>query len=109
MIICLKKRRYRCKCGKRFQEENPFLPKYHRKTNRLAAYVIDLLRSEYSFTTVAKMVNLSVSTAIRIFDIVSYPTEKLSNVLEIDEFKGNTGGEKYNCILIAPLYVIFHF
>lgn len=101
-IICLRKRRYRCKCGKRFQEQNSFLPKYHRMTNRLSAYVIDLLRNEYSFTSVAKMVNLSVSTIIRIFDIVSYPTAKLSNVLAIDEFKGNTGGEKYNCILTDP-------
>ena len=102
VIICLKKRRYRCKCGKRFQEENSFIPKYHRMTNRLSAYIIDQLRNEYSFTSVSKSVNLSVSTVIRVFDIVSYPKAKISDVLAIDEFKGNTGHEKYNCILTDP-------
>ena len=38
---------------------------------------------------------LSVTTVIRIFNVVSYPKAKLPQVLFIDEFKGNTGGEKY--------------
>ena len=41
-------------------------------TNRLVAYVIDKLRYEASFTSVAKEVNLSLPTVIRIFDLVSY-------------------------------------
>ena len=101
--IILRKRRYRCKCGKRFFECNPFLPKYHRMTNRLSAFVIDKLRDERSFTSVAREVNLSVSTVIRIFDTVSYPKAELSQVLSIDEFKGNTWGEKYQCILTDPV------
>ena len=35
VFLHLKKRRYRCQCGKRFAEDNIFLPKYHRTTNRL--------------------------------------------------------------------------
>ncbi len=102
--IVLRKRRYRCSCcGKRFFEENAFLPKYHRMTNRLAAFVIDKLRDERSFTSVAKEVNLSVSTVIRIFDVISYPKAKLNEALSIDEFKGNTNGEKYQCILTDPV------
>ena len=102
--IVLRKRRYRCPCcGKRFFEENVFLPKYHRMTNRLAAFVIDKLRDERSFTSVAKEVNLSVSTVIRIFDVISYPKAKLQEALSIDEFKGNTNGEKYQCILTDPV------
>ncbi len=97
--IHLRKRRYRCSCGKRFFEKNPFLLGYHRMTNRLSAYVIDKLGSEVSFTSVAKEVNLSVSTVIRIFDFVSYSTKSLPTALSIDEFKGNTNGEKYQCIL----------
>ena len=77
VIICLKKRRYRCKCGKRFQEKNSFLPKYHRMTNRLSTYIIDELRNEYSFTSVAKSVNLSVSTVIRVFDIISSQSKNI--------------------------------
>ena len=103
VTIVLRKRRYRCPhCGKRFFETNSFLPKYHRMTNRLAAYVIDKLRDERSFTSVAREVNLSVSTIIRIFDMVSYPKAKLPEALAIDEFKGNTWGEKYQCILTDP-------
>ena len=102
--IVLRKRRYRCKyCGKRFFETNSFLPKYHRRTIRLCAFVIDKLRDERSFTSVAKEVNLSVSTVIRIFDVISYPKPELSNSLSIDEFKGNTWGEKYQCILTDPV------
>lgn len=102
--IVLRKRRYVCpNCGKRFYEDITFLPRYHRITNRLAAYVIDKLKSEYSFTSVAKSVNLSVSSVIRIFDIVSFPKpNKLPRVFAIDEFKGNTGNIKYQCIVTDP-------
>jgi len=104
VTIVLRKRRYRCNhCGKRFFEDNSFLPRYHRMTNRLSAYVIDKLHSEYSFTSIAREVNLSVSTVIRIFDLVSYSDFKLPVALSIDEFKGNTSGEKYQCILTDPV------
>lgn len=104
VTIILRKRRYRCEhCGKRFFEVNSFLPRYHRMTNRLAAHVIHKLTDERSFTSVAREVNLSVSTVIRIFDYVSYPKSKLPKVLSIDEFKGNTAGEKYQCILTDPV------
>lgn len=71
-------------------------------TNRLVAYVIDKLRCEASFTSVAKEVNLSLPTVIRIFDLVSYSLKELPTALSIDEFKGNTGKEKYQCILTDP-------
>ena len=104
VTIVLRKRRYRCPhCGKRFFEENNFLPKYHRMTNRLAAYIIDKLSDERSFTSVAREVDISVSTVIRIFDLVSYPKPKLPKALSIDEFRGNTNGEKYQCILTDPV------
>ena len=90
-------------CGKRFAEENTFSPKYYRITHRLLNDVFIKLESEYSFTSVAKMCNLSVSTVIRFFDILSYQAPKeLPYVLAIDEFKGNTGDEKYQAILTDP-------
>jgi transposase len=103
VTIILRKRRYRCtNCQKRFYEVNNFLGKYYRRTSRLTAYVINKLTEERSFTSVAKEVNLSVTTVIRIFDIVSYPKSQLPEVLAIDEFKGNAGGEKYLAILADP-------
>ena len=102
-FIHLKKRRYRCSCGKRFAENNSFLPRYHRMTNRLSAYIINRLSDVTSFSCVAREVNLSVSTVIRIFDFVSYSPQKLPVALSINEFKGNTNGEKYQCILTDPV------
>ena len=103
VVIMLRKRRCRCPhCGKRFHENNSFLTRYHRMTNRLVKFVLNRLTDERSFTSVAREVNLSVSTIIRVFDLVSYPKAELPKVLSIDEFKGNTWGEKYQCILTDP-------
>lgn len=102
--LVLRKRRYVCsKCAKRFAEPNNFLPKYHRMTSRLIEFVIEKLSDERSYTSVAIETGLSVSTVIRIFDHVQYPHIKTCpTVLSIDEFKGNTGGEKFNVILCDP-------
>ncbi len=84
VTVILRKRRYRCpNCNKRFFEDNTFLPRYYRRTNRLTAYIIDKLRDERSFSSVAREVNLSVTTVIRTFDLVSYPKSKLTKVLSI--------------------------
>ncbi|MBR1860080.1 MAG: ISL3 family transposase [Selenomonadaceae bacterium] len=102
--IHLRKRRYRClNCNKRFQEKNIFLPKYKRTTNRLWFHTINLLRDVKSMKQVAKEVNLSPASIVRIFDKVNYVSPKLPRVLGIDEFRGNSGGEKFNCILTDPV------
>ena len=102
--LVFKKRRYVCGCcNKRFAEPNTFLPRYHRMTSRLIGTVIEKLSDERSFTSVARETGLSTSTVIRIFDHVNYPALKTCpSVLSIDEFKGNTGGEKFNVILCDP-------
>ena len=103
-VLVLRKRRYACQnCKKRFFEDNKWLPRYHRITNRLAYYIINKLSEVSSFTTIAKEVNLSTSTVIRIFDVVSTPSVSMPEVLSIDEFKGNTDGEKYQCIITDPV------
>lgn len=102
-FIHLKKRRYRCTCGKRFAENNNFLPRYHRMTKRLSAFIIDKLRSEISYIAVARELNISSNTVTRVFDTVGYAQKSLPNALSIDEFKGNTGGEKYQCIITDPV------
>ena len=72
-------------------------------TNRLSAYIIDRLTDVTSFSGIAREVNLSVSTVIRIFDFVSYSPKKLPVALSIDEFKGDTNCENYQCILTDPV------
>lgn len=103
VFIHIKKRRYCCTCGKRFAEKNKFLPSYHRMTNRLSAYIINKLRDAVTYTSVAREMNLSVNTVIRIFGVVDYGHKNLPSALSIDEFKGNTGGEKYQCIITDPV------
>lgn len=101
-VLCLRKRRYRCSCGKRFYEKNPFLPRYYRMTSRLIASIIQAFRKTQSATDIAKNFSVSVSTALRYFDCVGVPSFELPNVLSIDEFKGNAGGQKYQAIITDP-------
>lgn len=91
-LLVINKRRYRCSCGKRFLEDNSFLPKYYRMTSRLINAILENLNSTHSFKSVAKLLNISTSTVIRIFDKINYPKPVLTSVLSIDEFKGNCSG-----------------
>jgi transposase len=101
--LILRKRRYVCPhCGKRFYEENTFLPRYHRSTNRMTAWIIDKLKSSYSFKDVSSQCGLSQYTVMRRFDMLSFKNKKLPRVLSIDEFKGNAGDNKYQVILTNP-------
>lgn len=102
-FLHLRKRRYRCDhCGKRFAEENNFVPRYYRVTSRLVATVIDELRKVVPVKEIASRFNLSAPTVMRYFAPVSYRCRKLPEVLSIDEFKGNAGGQKYQTILTDP-------
>lgn len=103
LTLVYRKRRYVCPhCGKRFYESNNFLPRYHQMTNRLTAYIIEQLRNTDSFTKVSRETGKSVSTVIRIFDLVSFGKPELSKVVSIDEFKGNTNKNKYQVIITDP-------
>lgn len=96
----LRKRRYLCPhCGKRFYERNGFVTRYQRTTARLVASVINAFRKLQPAKDIAAAHNISSATAFRYFDHVSYRCTKLPRVLSIDEFKGNAGGQKYQCIL----------
>lgn len=100
VYLHLRKRRYVCPdCGKRFYEENSFLPRYYHVTQRLIVGIIAAFRETVSATHVAKENNVSVATALRYFDLVNYGSTSLPEVLSIDEFKGNAGGEKFQCII----------
>lgn len=100
VLLILRKRRYICPCGKRFIEKNTFLPRYQRMTQRKSFHILDRLASVHSYSSVAREEGVSVPTVIRLFDRIQYSKPQcLPEVLGIDEFKGNAGGEKYNCIL----------
>ena len=102
-FIYLRKRRYVCPfCNKRFYEEIPFLPRYHRVTKRLIAFILNSFSGVGSIKNLAHSANVSPTTATRIFDNIEYSNKTLPRVLSIDEFRGNTDGEKFQCILTDP-------
>ena len=100
-FLYLRKRRYICKsCGKRFFEKYDFLPRYRHFTGRLYSSVINALREKISFKDVGKRFGISSASVFRIFEYVAVITPtSLPTVLGIDEFKGNTNGEKFQVIL----------
>ena len=99
-LLHLRKRRYRCDCGKRFFEKNTFLPRYCRSTSRLVAEIITAFRETVSASKIGTQFNVSGATAMRYFKCVSFKPTRLPEVLYIDEFKGNSGGQKYNSIIV---------
>ena len=101
-FLHLRKRRYRCSCGKRFFEKNNFLPRYYRVTTRLVAEIIFAFKKVISAKEISCRYNVSAVTAMRYFDMFNQKVTKLPKVISLDEFKGNSGGQKYNSIVVDP-------
>ena len=101
-FLHLRKRRYRCCCGKRFFENNTFLPRYHRATSRMISEIIQAFRNTFSAKNIGSRYNVSGTTAMRYFNCFNSSPKTLPRVVSIDEFKGNAGGQKYNCIFVDP-------
>ena len=101
-FLHLHKRRYQCSCGKRFFEKNSFLPRYYRVTSRLVTSVIRAFEKLVPAKEIGRHFNVSGVTAMRYFRCVQHTVKELPKILSLDEFKGNSGGEKYNCIVADP-------
>ena len=98
-----RKRRYVCNnCNKRFYEKVSFVPRYHRMTSRLVSLIVEKMRSTHSMSSIADECNVSVHTITRVFNYVNYSFKHMPSVLSIDEFKGNAGKKKYQCIITDP-------
>ena len=102
-FLHLRKRRYRCDCGKRFFESNAFLPRYYRVTSRLVAQIILAFKKTVSATEIGSRFHVSGITAMRYFKCFNKKLTELPEVISLDEFKGNSGGQKYNTILVDPV------
>lgn len=100
VVLVIHKRRYACSCGKRFYESNTYLAKYQRMTQRTIMTLLDRLSDVRSYTTVAREFGISTNTVLRFFQNTRYTKQhSLPTVIGIDEFKGNSGGEKFHAIL----------
>jgi len=100
--LVLHKRRYVCPCGKRFFEDYSFLARYQQRTKRLTHAVVNEGFKTQSIKSIAERVNLSSHTVSRILSYISFSQVKLGETLALDEFKGNAGTEKFQCILTDP-------
>lgn len=105
MRLMYRRRRYVChNCGKRFAEQNAFVGRYMRFTHRTGEKIMTLLRRRSSMKDIAKDAGVSISGVQRVLKMapVSRP-QRLPKAVSFDEFKGNAGGERFQCIVTDPL------
>lgn len=100
VILKIDIRRFKCReCGKRFTEDKPFVSKHCQITKRLKRRVLEEFKNKISIKDIAKKFYISPKTVLNIIDTVEIKRLKLGEVLNIDEFKGDSGGEKYQTII----------
>lgn len=104
LILRYRRRRYLCPCcGKRFSENCAFAGKYQRYTRRVTMEIIKKLHHRQSMKDIAQDTGTSVSAVVRCLSLLNVrKPDKLPRVLALDEFKGDAGGERFQCILTAP-------
>ena len=104
LFVFLRKRRFVCPCSKQIITENlNSVAKHHRISKLVFNGILSKLKETFSMSAVASLFHVSVSTVMRYFDLIAYPKiTQLPTHLAIDEFKGNTGGFKYNAIITDP-------
>ena len=102
--VTISKRRYICKnCNSTFTENNPYIKRYCHFPQRFYLEVIKETFNLQSFSAIARRFGTSVTSIIRWFDNINYPKAELPSCIAIDEFKGNAGGEKFQCNLSNPV------
>lgn len=104
--LIYRSRRYVCPaCQKRFKEPCPFVGRYQRFTYEVTGKIMELLRKRSSLKDIAQSTGTTISGVCRVLNLmpVSKP-QFLPEAISFDEFKGNLGGEKFQCIVTDPLH-----
>ena len=101
--IYYKQRRYVClHCGKRFAENNSFIQKFYRHSNNVVNSVFDDLTSIKNLSQIGQDNNMSsqnVSRLMNKFMPIFHNTTSLPEAIGIDEFRGNSGGNKFQVVI----------
>lgn len=101
--IYYKQRRYVClHCGKRFAENNSFIQKFYRHSNNVVNSVFDDLTSIKNLSQIGHDNNMSsqnVSRLMNKFMPIFHNTTSLPEAIGIDEFRGNSGGNKFQVVI----------
>lgn len=94
--IFLKKTRYKYKnCNKIFYPKNEFVSKYKRKSKRLIDYIVVQLHNNISASHIYESINIDAGFISKMLPYLAITNSKLSHVLCMDEFKGNSVNYKY--------------
>jgi transposase len=97
-ILHLNQRRYVCShCGKKFSEHYDFVSKYYRNSNDVVNNIFDDLKRQLNFKTIALNNGITSQSVIRLmqFHIPFKVVKELPQAIGIDEFRGNSGGNKF--------------
>ena len=101
--IYYKQRRYVClHCGKRFAENNSFIQKFYRHSNDVVNSVFDDLTSIKNLSQIGQDNNMSsqnVSRLMNKFMPIFHNTTSLPEAIGIGEFRGNSGGNKFQVVI----------
>lgn len=96
LILKLTRYRYKCyNCKKKTEKQPEFIQKKNQMTNRLKLEIITKYNDVNKVKQIAKELNISIATIQREIDKIYIQAKKLPEVLCIDEFKGDSGKEKY--------------
>lgn len=104
--LILKKRRYLCtSCGKKFYEDYKFLQKTFRKSNNVYNAICSNAKQIKNIKTIAEDNSVSSPTVTRYINYYNFLADKsqvtvFPKRIGIDEFKGNTGTDKYQLQII---------
>jgi len=103
VIIKYYSRRYKCRiCHKVISETNPFNNRYERISLKTKLSILEYLKDvNHTFTDTAKLFNISIQSAINIFDKhIDVKRRLLPKVIGIDEvFTRKMSKYKYACVL----------
>ncbi|GAE31221.1 mobile element protein [Halalkalibacter hemicellulosilyticusJCM 9152] len=106
-IMYYRRRRYSCKCGKRFSEKTSFIERYQRHSVEWNQAVALRVVKGKTFKETAEIFGTSSSTIMRRFDTMAAPQLKevreLPPVIAIDEYKGDTSEGKFQVIIADPV------
>ena len=101
--IYYKQRRYVClHCGKRFAENNSCIQKFYRHSNDVVNSVFDDLTTIKNLSQIGQDNNMSsqnVSRLMNKFMPIFHNTTSLPEAIGIDEFRGNSGGNKFQVVI----------
>lgn len=100
LYIHLTEYRYQCsKCKRKLKKNPKFVAKRSRISDRLKLKVYEKAATNVTATDIGKELNISTNTVCRLIDKIDIKRKTLPEAMCIDEFKGDSGKEKYQVSL----------